>query len=74
MDRPTIVTAGYRYDFFDPAKTKADNEVTGSSAFVSMFLLSGVRVTGEYARRDTVRGTGPHQLGDSFVARVEYYR
>lgn len=74
MDKPTVVTAGYRYDFFDPAKTKVNNEVTASAAFVSMVTTFGARVTAEFQHRNTIRGTNPDQFLNQFLMRFELLR
>jgi hypothetical protein len=73
-NKPTIATAGYRYDFFDPAKTKVANEVTASAAYISFITLSGLRLTGEYSHRNTLRGISPDQWTDQFLARLELFR
>jgi hypothetical protein len=70
----TPMTAGFRYDFFDPAMTKDNNEVTASSAFLTMFAHFGMRVTAEFQHRDTLRGASPDQLLNSFQVRLSYYR
>jgi hypothetical protein len=74
IEASTPVTAGYRYDFFDPAKTKGINEVTANTAFISMFTRTGVRATAEFQHKETLRGASPNQLFNQFQIRIEYYR
>jgi len=65
---------GVRYDFFDPARNKADNEVKGVSTFATLFTNSGMRVTAEFQHKDTIRGTSPHRYDNGFTTRIAYYR
>ena len=69
-----ISSAGVRYDFFDPAKTKLSNEVNAVSAFWTLFNRQGLRLTAEFQHKDTIRGANPDQLINSFGVRMSYYR
>jgi hypothetical protein len=62
-------TVGVRYDWFDPAKDKADNEVRGVVGFVNVPLQNGFQVIGEYQNKRTLRGTNPDRTDNLFQIR-----
>jgi hypothetical protein len=68
------VSAGFRYDWFDPARNKAANEVSAYTGFVTLFTRGGMRVTAEVQHKETLRGTGPSRFDNGFVTRMSYYR
>lgn len=69
-----ISSAGFRYDFFDPARTKVSNEVNALTAFWTLFNRQGMRLTAEFQHKDTLRGANPDQFINSFQVRMSYYR
>jgi hypothetical protein len=69
-----LASAGFRYDWFDPARNKALNDVTAYTGFVTLFTGGGLRVTAEVQHKETLRGTGPSRYDNGFVTRLSYYR
>ncbi len=65
---------GARYDLFDPARNKGGNEIKGITAFATLFLQNGLRVTAEFQHKDTFRGANPHRFDDAFQLRMALYR
>jgi len=62
-------TVGVRYDWFDPAKDKADNEVRGVVGFVNVPLQNGFQMIGEYQNKRTLRGINPDRTDNLFQVR-----
>lgn len=65
-------TAGLRYDWFDPAHDKPDNEVRGIVGFVNVPLQNGFQLIGEYQNKRTLRGVNPDRKDNIFQIRLIY--
>ena len=63
-------TVGARYDWFDPAKDKGDNEVRGIIGFVNVPLQNGFQLIGEYQNKRTLRGSNPERTDNLFQVRL----
>jgi hypothetical protein len=64
-----FATAGARYDWFDPARNKADNSLRGIFAFVNIPLQNGLQFIAEYQNKNTKQGTGPERTDNIFQIR-----
>jgi hypothetical protein len=64
------VTPGVRYDWFDPATSRSNNDVRGTTAFVNIPLQNGFQLIGEYQHRNTRRGAQPDRNDDAFQLRL----
>ncbi len=51
-----ISVVGLRFDWFDPARIKQDNEITGITPYVNVWLWSQLRIAAEYQYQVTKRG------------------
>jgi hypothetical protein len=51
-----ISVAGVRFDWFDPARNKQQNEVRGITPYVNIWLRSQLRIAAEYQYQVTRRG------------------
>jgi hypothetical protein len=69
-----LTAAGARYDWFDPASGKSNNELRGITAYVNAWIFSQVRVVAEYQNRKTLRGAAPTQTDDVFQTRFIYIK
>lgn len=63
-------TVGARYDWFDPARDKADNEIRGIVGFVNVPLQNGFQLIGEYQNKRTLRGANPKRTDNVFQVRL----
>jgi hypothetical protein len=64
-----FATAGARYDWFDPARNKSDNEIRGIFAFVNIPFQNGLQFIAEYQHKNTQRGINPDRTDDIFQIR-----
>lgn len=62
-------TAGLRYDWFDPATSKSNNEVRGIFAFVNLPFQNGLQFIAEYQNKNTKRGVNPDRADNIFQVR-----
>ncbi len=69
-----LASAGVRYDWFDPARNKLNNEVTAVTSYLTLFSMSGLRVTAEFQHKETLRGASPSRYDNGFVTRMSFYR
>ncbi len=69
-----LSSAGIRYDWFDPACNRSDNEVHGLTAYVNTWFYQQFRLVTEYQRRNTKRGSSPEQKDDAFQARFIFIK
>jgi hypothetical protein len=69
-----LTAAGARYDWFDPSRDKAQNEVSGLTAYVNAWIYEQVRVVAEYQHRETRRGSAPQRTDDAFQIRFIYIK
>jgi hypothetical protein len=69
-----MTAAGVRYDWFDPARPKANNEVSGVTAYLNGWFFSQLRVVAEYQHKTTKRESTPSQTDDAFQLRVIYIK
>jgi len=51
-----ISVAGLRFDWFDPARNKSNNEITGITPYINVWLRSQLRIAAEYQHIVTRRG------------------
>lgn len=69
-----MTVAGIRYDWFDPARPKANNEMTGVTAYVNAWFFDQLRIVAEYQHGRTKRESAPMQTDDAFQIRVIYIK
>ena len=69
-----LTEGGIRYDWFDPARNKANNEVKGITVFVNAWFYDQVRIVGEYQHKNTRRGAAPERVDDSVQVRLIYIK
>ena len=70
-----ITSVGARYDWFDPARNKAANEITGLTAYLNVWLHSELRVTPEYQYIVLKNGAGqPNLVDNKFQLRLYWVR
>jgi hypothetical protein len=62
-------TAGVRYDWFDPATSKASNELRGVFGFLSLPFQNGLQFIAEYQHKNTKRGASPDRNDNIFQVR-----
>jgi hypothetical protein len=70
----SLTTAGIRYDRFDPARNKADNDLRGITTYVNAWFREQYRIIAEYQHRHTRRGTLPAQNDDAFQMRFIFIK
>jgi hypothetical protein len=63
-------TAGFRYDWFDPATGKDRNEVWAITPFINIPLQNGLQFISEYRHRETRRGQNPGRKDNAFQIRL----
>lgn len=63
-------TAGIRYDWFDPARSRSNNELRGLFAFVNMPMQNGLQFIAEYQNKNTKRGALPERTDNIFQIRL----
>jgi hypothetical protein len=51
-----ISVAGLRFDWFDPARNKSNNEITGITPYINVWVRSQLRIAAEYQHIVTRRG------------------
>jgi len=66
--------AGVRYDWFDPARNKPNNESEGVTVYVNAWFYEQFRVVAEYQHKNTKRGEAPGSIADSFQVRFIYFK
>lgn len=66
--------AGFRYDFFDPARNKISNETNGVTMYANLWFKEQFRVVAEYQHRETTRGTAPTQAVNAFQMRLIFIK
>ena len=69
-----MTSAGLRFDWFDPARPKAGNEINGVTAYVNAWFFSQLRIVAEYQHKRTKREPLPMQTDDAFQLRVIYIK
>jgi len=69
-----MTAAGVRYDWFDPARAKASNEISGVTAYVNAWFFSQLRIIGQYQHLTTKRDSLPTQTDDAFQIRIIYFK
>ena len=69
-----MTAAGVRYDWFDPARPKANNEIQGVTAYLNAWFFSQLRIVAEYQHKRTRRESLPPQTDDAFQLRVIYIK
>ncbi len=66
--------AGVRYDWFDPARNKPNNETEGVTVFVNAWFYQQVRIVAEYQHKSTERGSAPEREDDTFQVRFIFIK
>ena len=69
-----LSAVGIRYDWFDPARGKVNNELRGITAYVNAWFYNQIRVVAEYQHKRTLRGLAPEQRDDTFQVRFIYFK
>jgi len=69
-----MTTAGIRYDWYDPARAKANNELQGVTAYLNAWFFSQLRVVAEYQHKITRHAAAPSQTDDAFQVRLIYIK
>ena len=70
-----ISVAGARFDWFDPAGIKPNNEITGITPYVNVWLFSQLRIAAEYQYRVVQRGPiGPERKDNLFQLRLYWIK
>lgn len=64
-----FATVGARYDWFDAAGNRSDNEIRGAFAFVNVALQNGLQFIAEYQNKNTKRGINPDRKDNIFQLR-----
>jgi len=69
-----LTAAGVRYDWFDPARDRVNNESKGITSYLNAWFYSQFRVVVEYQRKNIKRGSAPEQRDDAFQVRFIYIK
>jgi len=69
-----MTSAGVRYDWFDPARQKTGNEISGITAYLNAWFFKQLRIVAEYQHKSTKHGPAPSQTDDAFQLRVIYIK
>jgi hypothetical protein len=69
-----MTAAGVRYDWFDPARPKANNEISGITTYVNAWFFSQLRIVAQYQHLRTERELAPVQTDDAFQLRIIYIK
>ena len=70
-----ISALGARYDWFDPARIKDENEITGLTTYMNLWLHKELRVTPEYQHVVQKNGPGqPNRVDNRFQLRLYWVR
>jgi hypothetical protein len=66
-----LSVVGARFDWFDPARTKHDNEMTGFTPYVNVWIRSQLRIAAEFQHRATSHGLlKPERRDNAFQLRL----
>lgn len=69
-----LTHAGVRYDWFDPARNKANNEVNGVTVFVNAWYREMFRFVGEYRHLDVKQGLATTRKDHAFQFRLIFIK
>jgi hypothetical protein len=70
-----ISVVGARFDWFDPARIKPKNEITGITPYVNIWLWSQLRISAEYQYRVAKRGPmEPDRRDNAFQLRLYWIK
>ncbi|HKE56516.1 MAG TPA: hypothetical protein VKB46_07440 [Pyrinomonadaceae bacterium] len=70
-----ISVAGVRFDWFDPARVKSNNEITGITPYINIWLRSQLRIAAEYQYQVTRRGPiEPNRRDNIFQLRLYWIK
>ena len=69
-----LSVAGIRYDWFDAARSKVNDELRGVTAYVNAWFYNQIRIVAEYQHKRTLRGLAPEQRDDAFQVRFIYFK
>ena len=70
-----ITSVGARFDWFDPARNKDANEITGLTTYVNLWLHNELRITPEYQHVVSKNGAGqPDRVDNKFQLRLYWVK
>lgn len=69
-----LTNAGVRFDWFDPARNKRENESRGLTAYLNAWALSQFRFVAEYQRRNLKRGLLSDRNDNAFQLRLIFIK
>ena len=69
-----LTAAGVRYDWFDPARNKLENEIRGVTTYVNAWFREQFRIVAEYQHKHTRRGALPTQKDDALQVRFIFIK
>ena len=69
-----ITFAGVRYDWFDPARRKSNNEIQGLTAYINAWYRDMFRFVVEYQRRNQQRGLLADKNDNAFQVRLIFIK
>ena len=69
-----ITNAGVRFDWFDPARNKSENELRGLTAYLNAWALDQFRFVAEYQRKNRKRGLLPDKNDNAFQLRLIFIK
>lgn len=69
-----LTVAGVRYDWFDPSRNKAANEIRGITTYVNAWFREQFRIVAEYQHKHTRRGALAPQRDDALQVRFIYIK
>ncbi|MBI1746025.1 MAG: hypothetical protein HYR55_05470 [Acidobacteria bacterium] len=68
------VTAGLRYDWFDRARDKKNNDLWGLTTFANVPIQNGLQFIAEYQHKDARFPVGPNRKDDAFQVRFIFIK
>ncbi|HKP84974.1 MAG TPA: hypothetical protein VJZ26_02685 [Blastocatellia bacterium] len=69
-----LTHAGVRYDWFDPARGKSNNEVRGITTYINAWWHDQFRFVGEYRHLNVKRGLLSSRKDDAFQLRIIFIK
>jgi len=69
-----LTAAGIRYDWFDPARKKENDELAGITVYVNAWFYSQFRIVAEYQHKNTKHGLAPEQHDNALQLRLIYFK
>jgi hypothetical protein len=69
-----LSVSGFRYEWFDPSRERANNEMSRATAYVNAWFYKQLRIVAEYQHKNTKRGPDREQHDDSLQIRFIYIK